>query len=639
MSCRDNTVTPPSAINEALQLLGVRRLLLGIQDPAFPTAPGQDIGRGSPYGQAARDFLSFARRLGFNGVQLGPQGMTSPGNASPYDSTQFSRNPLSLDLAELTGTAGGNLLAASTLAELTQQEVAPAKSGQLDGARAWKTLARVEGELWTSFRAGQARGERSEMTADFARFQQDEADWLVADGLYALLCRWYGERSWLDWTGPEAELDRHLWVPEQGKEQRATARQAQLVAQYQEGLTAYAFTQFLLDRQHQVLRRFAREVGLDLFGDMQIGFSSADAWFARSFLLPGYRLGAPPSRTNPEGQPWNYPLLDPDQYFDATGEPGPALRFLTRRVGRMFDEYDGLRIDHPHGLICPWVYRANQPDALAAVQGGARLFEAPDLDDHPDLARYAIARADQLDRSLPRHDDHWVSELDEDQVRRYDVQLATIMDVARARGRDTRAIACEILSTQPYPIQRVMALHGLGRFRITQKADLANPADVYRSENAQPEDWIMLGNHDTPPIWRLVDQWLADGTARGHADYLAMRLVPDAGKRDAWAARTAADPGELVQARAADLFTGPASNVMLFFSDLFGLRELYNRPGVISTDNWSVRVPTDYADVYRERLARNQAINLPRALATALRARGLDAVRPDLVQQLDQLAG
>ena len=26
-------------------------------------------------------------------------------------------------------------------------------------------------------------------------------------------------------------------------------------------------------------------------------------------------------------------------------------------------------------------------------------------------------------------------------------------------------------------------------------------------------------------------------------------------------------------------------------------------------------------------------------LATALRARGLDAVRPDLVQQLDQLAG
>ena len=120
---------------------------------------------------------------------------------------------------------------------------------------------------------------------------------------------------------------------------------------------------------------------------------------------------------------------------------------------------------------------------------------------------------------------------------------------------------------------------------------------------------------------------------------MATRLVPDPAERDAWAARTAADAGALVQARAADLFVGPAGNVLVFFTDLFGMRELYNRPGVISPDNWSLRVPVDYARIYRERLGNNQAINLPLALATALRARGLDAVRPDLVQQLDQLAG
>ena len=273
------------------------------------------------------------------------------------------------------------------------------------------------------------------------------------------------------------------------------------------------------------------------------------------------------------------------------------------------------------------------------MQQGARLFAAPDLADHPDLARYAIVRPDQLDRTRPRYDDHWVRSLDPDQVRRYGLLLAAIMDAARKQGRDVSGIACEILSTQPYPIQRVLAEHGLGRFRITQKGNLADPADVYRGENGRPEDWIMLGNHDTPPIWRLADGWQTEGAARVQADYLATRLVPDPAERDAWAARTAANAGALVQARAADLFVGPAGNVMLFFTDLLGMRELYNRPGVVSPDNWSLRVPADYRRLYHERLGRNRAINLPLALAAALRARGLDAHRPDLVKELDRLAG
>ena len=64
-------------------------------------------------------------------------------------------------------------------------------------------------------------------------------------------------------------------------------------------------------------------------------------------------MGAPPSRTNPEGQPWNYPVLDPDQYATRVRE------LVTLRADKSFDEYDSLRIDHPHGLICPWVYSSS----------------------------------------------------------------------------------------------------------------------------------------------------------------------------------------------------------------------------------------------------------------------------------------
>ncbi len=168
-----------------------------------------------------------------------------------------------------------------------------------------------------------------------------------------------------------------------------------------------------------------------------------------------------------------------------------------------------------------------------------------------------------------------------------------------------------------------MERHGLGRFRVTQKADLDNPADVYRGENASPEDWIMLGNHDTPPIWLLADQWCASDAARKQAEYLAWRLLPEGGEgAETWRAKLATDAGELVQAKVADLFAGPAGNVMIFFTDLLGVKDIYNRPGTVSEDNWSLRIPGDFARDYQERLALNQAINIPKALALAIRARG-----------------
>lgn len=632
---------PPGAIVQALRVLGVRRLLLGIQDPAFPSRPEEDIGRGSPYGLGGRELLSFVRGLGFTGVQLGPQGMTSPYNASPYDGTLFSRNRLSLAPLPLTTGGWGKLLSTATLAELVDGR--PAR-GRLHTVHEYACHARhrILEEVWQRFQARVAAGEGGDDVTEFALFRKRNGGWLMRDGLYEALRHHYGGHSWRAWQGGrEARLDQKLWSPAPEEKRQSAARRRALFGQHRDAISAYAFAQFLLDRQHRALRAYAHDVGLELFGDLQIGFSGRDAWFAQSFLLARYVMGAPPSRTNPEGQPWNYPVLDPGRYFaDSNGRPGPALRFLKQRVEKMFREFDGLRIDHPHGLVCPWVYRAGEPDLLAAVQAGARLFASPDLPDHPSLAPYAIPRAEQINHHCPRHADDWVRELDTQQVERYAVLLDVIMRAAHGNGRDTRAIACEILSTQPYPIQRVMERHGLGRFRVTQKADLTNPADCYRSENAGPDDWIMLGNHDTPTIWSLADQWQASGSAEQQAAYLAWRLMPDEEARGPWAARLAGEVGELVQAKTADLFVGPASNVMIFFTDLFGMTEIYNQPGTVKDANWSLRIPHEFATLYRERLARKRAINIPHALSLAIRARGrafADTHGP-LVAELDQLA-
>src|SRR5690606_21764060 len=141
-----------------------------------------------------------------------------------------------------------------------------------------------------------------------------------------------------------------------------------------------------------------------------------------------------------------------------------ALQLVARRAGAMLRDYDGLRVDHPHGLVCPWVYRTGQPDPYKAVQGGARLFESPDLPDHPDLAAFAIARSEQLDPTRPRHADDWVQALDDYQVRQYSAQLDVILAAGADHGRAASDAMSEVLSAQPYPLGRVFRSHGLGRF-------------------------------------------------------------------------------------------------------------------------------------------------------------------------------
>jgi 4-alpha-glucanotransferase len=170
----------------------------------------------------------------------------------------------------------------------------------------------------------------------------------------------------------------------------------------------------------------------------------------------------------------------------------------------------------------------------------------------------------------------------------------------------------------------VMTRYGLGRFCVTQKADLARADDVYRSENASPRDWIMVGNHDTPPIWLLAEAW--HGTAAGaeRARALSVRLSPLhelQARLERW---LQSDARHLCHGMFAELFVGPARRISVFFADLFGLSAIYNRPGVVHPDNWTLRLPAAFAESYARHSAAGATFNVPLALALAL------AGRPDL---------
>jgi 4-alpha-glucanotransferase len=628
-------------VRAALAALGVENFVLLVHDYSFPDGSG-GVGVGSPYGEGARRFLRFAHGLGFDGLQLGPQGLTTEGNPSPYDGAVFARNEVSLDLDELGGERWGALVTASAL-EAARRGAPEGGPPRARYEHAFRAQARLLDVAHATLSARAAAGEDGAIGRAYEAlraFREAEAEWLEPAAVYEALARLHGHVDWQRWpVGPGLPPDRRLYAPRPGEAPACARRLAELRARHGADLERFAFGQLVAREQHARLRAELGGLGMKLFGDLQVGYSIRDLWAYQTLFLGDYAMGAPPSRTNPEGQPWNYPVLDPARYFEADGGPGPVLRFVRRRMLAMLRDYDGVRLDHPHGLVCPWVYRKGAADPFAAVQGGARLFESPDEPDHPSLARYAVARASQIDRSVARYADGRVTDLDDAQVDRYGALFGAVLEAAAAQGRARGDVLCEVLSTQPYPLGRVRERYGLGRFRITQKADVTNPGDVYRSENAAPEDWVMAGNHDTKPLWRLADEWRAAGKLAARAAYLAERLRPEGAGRAALAAAIEADPGRLVEAMAADLFACPAKNVVVFFPDLLGLREIYNAPGEVNDSNWLLRIPPDYERAHPERLAAGRALDLPAALADALRARGPDfaAAHEGLAARLDAL--
>lgn len=578
-------------LRAALERLGIDQLALSIHDPSFPSDDSEETGRGTPYGRGAARLLESLAAIGFDTIQLGPQGLTHPDNPSPYDGAIFARNIASVALAPMRDAGW---LSEDQCAELLGE--LPADRGHADHRRNRRIVERAL-EL-----AAAAAGDH---IGEIDSFRASNADWLERDALYEILAAEHGTGEVSRWP----VIDRTLWVDEPAR----IARRRELLAGHDSAVARFVLQQAIAHHQHAELRERCRGLGLALAGDLQIGMAPRDAWSYQTLLWEGYRMGAPPSRTNPDGQPWGYPILD----AALCGEGGPARDFVRARLGKLFREYDAVRIDHPHGWVCPWVYRADHPDPRVAVREGARLWSSPDLADHPELAALSVVVPGQLDRGRSRHDDHWVRELSPEQIEAY----GRLFDELVATAGDSGQLICEVLSTQPRPLAAVLARHGLGRFRVTQKANLADPDDVYRSENAEPADWVMIGNHDTASIWELIGRW-TPAELEVQARHLSALLSPAKGPPLAeW---LAGSRERVAVAKLAELFCSRAQHVQVFFADLFGISERYNAPGTVGDHNWSVRLPPDWEGRYRRAAEADAALSIPRALALALRARGGD---------------
>lgn len=573
-------------LRDALARLGIGRLCCVVHDRCLPPDARFDPGCGAPGGDGAAGFLGFVKELGFDTVQLGPPGQVSLHNLSPYDGTVFSRSRLNLSWSAA--------VEAGLAPEPAHGAAEPAAAGRCDYPRAFAQAR----ERWARLHAAWEQAGRREPRLD--AFVAAAGPWLMSDARHDALSARFGTTDFRRWPA--------------GAEQAAVDPLE---------LERYAREQWLLHEQHQAFRGRARAEGLEVWADLQVGLSHADVWAHRGCLLQGYAMGAPPSRTNPLGQPWGYAVYDP-------ARRAGARALLSARFSKLFAEYDGVRVDHPHGQVCPWVYREGERDPYAAVRAGGRLYSIGGRPELAALAAHDIARREQLDPAVAPWDDGFVRALEDDQVAAYAWAFDLLVEAAGGTAR----LACEVLSTVPYPLWRVMQRHGLGRFRVTGKADVTKSDDVYLLDNAAAADWVMPGTHDTPTLWRSAREW-SDAVARARAAYAARRLgAGDAARSERLERHFLGSRDALAQGELALLFLGPPRHVLLWVGDVLGETGLYNRPGVVHPDNWTWRVAGGYRALHAERCARGAAFDPAASLALALAARPGAGASSDLVAAL-----
>jgi 4-alpha-glucanotransferase len=313
----------------------------------------------SPYGigdvgPAAFAWIDRLREAGQGWWQALPLGPTGYGN-SPYQSlSSFAGNET---LFSPDGLIEDGLLRASDCegqsfptATVDYDRVIPFKNRLLETA-------------WGNFRAGR----RPDVRPDFEQFCRDQAHWLDDYALFRALKGKYGGACYLEWP---AELVR-----------RSPAAVTRARRELADGIGRVRFTQFLLFRQWEGLRRHAFDKGVRLMGDLPFFVSpdSSDVWAnPELFLLdahhrPRFVAGVPPDYFSAQGQLWGNPVYD----WDALGRAG--YRWAIDRLRALLAHVDAIRLDHFRAFAAAWHMPAGASAAQAGqwVPGpGARFFSA-----------------------------------------------------------------------------------------------------------------------------------------------------------------------------------------------------------------------------------------------------------------------
>lgn len=300
------------------------------------------------------------------------------------------------------------------------------------------------------------------------------------------------------------------------------------------------FLQWIADEQWAWARASLRRRGVEVMGDLpfMVDRDSADVWAHRELFRLDMSVGVPADQFDEDGQDWGLPPY----HWEVMAEGDFAwLRRRCAYAGRLYDRF---RVDHLVGFyrtyMRPFERRRNAAGKL--VPG---VFSP-----EGELAQL-------------RHGEH--------------VLTAMIEGAASAGAR----LIAEDLGSIPDYVRPSLARLGVPGYKVLiwERDDggaFHRPADYPALSVAT------FGTHDT----EAVAAWwegLAAGDRRAAAALLGLRGRP-----------TRAFTPAIHQALLRVILASGADLVLLLIQDLLGTRERINKPGTLTDDNWTYRLPAPW---------------------------------------------
>lgn len=612
-------------VREGLSVLGKKNMALILHGVSFPSLKGENTGFGTYNSNGAKKVMDFAGDM-FTAIQLGPNGKTKKSDSSPYTGTVFSQNPLFMDLALLTTNEYDNLLSAVTLEKIVNENP-NLHENRAAYVYSIEVLENVMDEVYENFKLNGS----DKLKEDFERFKDENSFWLDNDALYEAFTLENGSDYWPQWKN---EFDKEIFST--WDKNKANARIEEISKKYSDVIAKYKLAQFLTALQSEKTRQYAGSRNLKMIADRQVAFSDRDNWAYRSLFLEGWSLGCPPDYFSKDGQAWGFSVVNPDKMFNEDGSLGEAGELLYKLYLKMFKENPGgVRIDHTVGLIDPWVYKQG---ALPKIEEGAgRLYSSPF---HPELKRFSIAREEDTTPGIEPDKEKWIRQLDDRQVELYARTIEKIViAAAKEAGLDKDAIVAEDLGTLTYPVVRVMEKYGLSGMKLVQFVVAEEKDHAYRCSNITENSWAMVGTHDNEPIRMWAESMMGKAELTPHVDNLMEDLYSTVPNQDETRQKLYTDAKFLAFSKLVEIFAAKNENIQIFFTDFFGINEVYNRPGTSGDPNWTLRLPDSFEEVYEQNLKNGDALNLPLAIIYAIKARGVDFENENkaLIEKLETL--
>lgn len=626
----ENQLAEASA--EAKKYLGIKKLALGIHASSFPVENG-DLFVGSHLNQKAIELNKFAKIFGFSDMQLGPDGLISRWNNSPYNSSVFSKNYIYADLKKLTGEEYGKILNPFEL-HLKTSSTYEASSDMSDFKRSFDAHDELFKKAYENMNL-KSNSAAKKLKSEFFQYKKGAQNWLKTDAVYEVLSKKFGNDYYANWEDDIAKnLMDYLNDSKHPKHKEAIGYLRKIYRENSKEIDIYKFKQFIMNKQE---KEFIKQnpQKLDYISDAIIGFSHRDYWANPDCFLKDYRIGCPFGGEGKylgnwtpvgENQLWDGYVINPKTLFNQDGTLGKGGMLLKQKFASLLETYQNIRIDHALGLVNPWIYDKNKIEIIKNTEGKiiqTNAYGAP-LSKYGKPNGYSVnGWDDKITQNIYKELNNRVEKAPNlDPEGNYlKVLEKIILPIFKEKGLDPNDAVWETLGHPPDYFNEI----------FKEKLKLSEISDLKweKGQTAPSKNWFLISSHDDPPFSQIVGKkYLQENRSWAtNPFYLIGYLHPEKtdSQKGVLIDSLEKKPSNLLYAKYEDMIRS-GEKIQISFMDFFGLSKTYNKKGSVDKNNWRLRLNKDYQqDFYRnlelqgaEEETKGVALNLPKIFKQAI---------------------